>query len=353
MPAHARTLLAHLTRLTSPVLADADLLARWTDRRDEAAFAELVVRHGAMVLGVCHRVLGDAQLAEDAFQATFLVLSRKAAGLRRPESLASFLYGVALRLAYKSRKAVRRRLSRPISNCPEPADPHAHALDALSGRELLTVLDEEIARLPEMYRLPVLVCVLQERSTEEAARLLGWAIGSVRGRLARGRKRLREQLVRRGLSLSAGAVALLAPAVVPDSLRAATLRNLTTPTAAIQTLAAGSTLTLARIAACLGLVVIMIGVASGLPFLSKPVPETPPPLVAAVAEQAKDEIRRDRYGDPLPTGAVTRLGTLRFRVPGEIDTLALSPDGRGLMVSANSGLLLLDASTGNINQSSG
>ncbi|HEY7156775.1 MAG TPA: sigma factor, partial [Gemmataceae bacterium] len=99
MSSHARTLLAHLRRLVSPADSDAILLARWRERRDEDAFAEMVARHGPMVLGVCRRVLGDAHTAEDVFQATFLVLARKAARVRRPEALPSFLYGVALRLA--------------------------------------------------------------------------------------------------------------------------------------------------------------------------------------------------------------------------------------------------------------
>src|SRR5262245_65823881 len=104
MPPHARALLCHLRKLTSPSASDADLLARWRDRRDEAAFAELVGRHGPMVLGVCRRVLGDVQHAEDAFQATFLVLARRAAELRSPESLPGFLYNVALRLARKAHR---------------------------------------------------------------------------------------------------------------------------------------------------------------------------------------------------------------------------------------------------------
>src|SRR5437870_262793 len=106
---HARVLLRRLRNLTAPSASDATLLARWRDGRDEAAFADLVARHGPMVLGVCCRVLGDVQHAEDAFQATFLVLARKAAGLRRPESLPGFLHSVALRLARKARGAVHRR----------------------------------------------------------------------------------------------------------------------------------------------------------------------------------------------------------------------------------------------------
>src|SRR3954451_15799610 len=109
MPPHASALLGQLRKLTAPSASDADLLARWRDRRDQAAFAELIARHGPMVFGVCRRVLGDVQHAEDAFQATFLVLARKASRLRRPEALPGFLFGVALRVAKKARGATRRR----------------------------------------------------------------------------------------------------------------------------------------------------------------------------------------------------------------------------------------------------
>ncbi len=162
---HARMLLGQLRRL-APSAADAALLARWLNQRDEDAFAALVARHGPMVLGVCRRVLGDAQHAEDAFQATFLVLARRAAHLRKPEALASFLHGTALRLASKARQATRRRELPAIDGLPEPTDPHPDPLDLLSGRELLALLDEEVDRLPERYRLPVLLCVLQERTVE-------------------------------------------------------------------------------------------------------------------------------------------------------------------------------------------
>ena len=165
MTPHSRTLLSHLHRLAAPAAPDATLLTRWIDRRDESAFSVLMARHGPMVLGVCRRVLGDVQDAEDAFQATFLVLARQAAKLRRPESLASFLYGIALRLARKARAAAKRRPKiQTTVAIPEPVDPQPHVLDALSGRELLALVDAEIARLPEVYRLPLLLCLLQGRT---------------------------------------------------------------------------------------------------------------------------------------------------------------------------------------------
>ena len=347
MSPHARTLLSHLHRLAAPAISDAVLLSRWRDQRDEAAFAALMARHGPMVLGLCRRLLGDVQEAEDVFQATFFVLARKAAKLRRPEALASFLYGIALRLARKARAAAARRPIAPIHpNTPEPIDPRPRPLDVLSGRELLALLDAEIARLPEVYRLPLLLCLLQGRTVEEAARQLGWSVGSVRGRLARGRERLRQRLTRRGLDLSAGAVMLLAPARVPEKLLAASLRHLSGPVpVAISALAAGMMPALKL--KIIGLVLILVtavGLGAGLSLRDTPEPQTPsaPSPAAPPPARAKDEPRRDRHGDPLPPGAVARLGTLRFRAPGEIVALAFAPDGKSIAVASQGGLFLMD-----------
>jgi RNA polymerase sigma factor (sigma-70 family) len=347
MPPHASTLLCHLRRLTSPSPSDAALLARWTGQRDEAAFAALVARHGPMVLGACRRLLGDVQHAEDAFQATFLALARQAPRLRRPEALASFLYGVALRLGRKARGAARRRPVQPCPNAPEPADPHPDPLDVLSGRELLALIDAEVARLPEAYRLPLLLCVMQGRPVEEAAQVLGWSTGSVRGRLARGRERLRERLSRRGLTLSVGAVALSAPAAVPERLLAEAVRNLGAPArAAVSALAAGLArpLKLKLLGLGLGLVLAAAGLGAGLPFLRAPELKTAATEPAAPAG-AKEESGRDRHGDPLPAGAVLRLGTVRYRIPGETQALAFAPDGKTLAICAGH-LFLMDPATG-------
>jgi RNA polymerase sigma factor (sigma-70 family) len=350
MSAHARTLLSHLRRLAAPAASDAVLLSRWREQRDEAAFAALMARHGPMVFGVCRRILGDVQDAEDAFQATFLVLARKAANLRRPEALACFLYGIALRLARKARAAAARRPTAPIRpDTPEPIDPRPHPLDVLSGRELLALLDAEMARLPEVYRLPLLLCLLQGRTVEEAARQLGWSIGSVRGRLARGRERLRQRLTRRGLDLSVGAAALLAPGVVPEKLLAESLRHLGGPVPAAISALAGGMMPAVKLK-IIGLVVVLVtavGLGAGLSLRDTPEPQTPDaPSPAAPPPQAKDEPRRDRYGDPLPPGAIARLGSLRFRVPSEIKTLAFAPDGKTLAISSHAGLFLMDGASG-------
>jgi RNA polymerase sigma factor (sigma-70 family) len=199
-------LLHYLRRQAAPPCADADaaLLGRFERLRDEHAFADLVARHGPMVLNVCRRVLGDAHDAEDAFQATFLVLARKAGSLGRPGALAGWLYGVASRVALKARSArTRRRDGTGLEGAPEPPDPRPDPLAELTARDLLHILEEEVQRLPGAYRLPIILCCLEGLSQEDAARQLGWTAGAVKGRLERGRKRLHERLARRGLALPA------------------------------------------------------------------------------------------------------------------------------------------------------
>ncbi len=348
MNPHAPTLLRHLHRLAAPTVSDTALLTRWAERHDQGAFAELVSRHGPMVLGVCRRVLGDAQHAEDVFQATFLVLADKAEALRRPDALPGFLYHVALRLARKARAAARRRPACARPEAPEPPDRQPHPLDVLSGRELLAQLDEEVARLPRAYRLPVLLCVLQERSVEEAAGLLGWSAGSVRGRLTRGRERLRDRLTRRGLSLSVGAVTVLAPAALPERLRAAAVRNLANPVSpAVRTLAAGFAPALTPRMFALGVLLAVAGLVTALTLGAAPQPQAPAaPAPAGPPAKAPERPRVDRHGDPLPPGAIARLGTVRFRVTDEVQALAYAPDGKTLAVASYGGLSFFDTASG-------
>jgi RNA polymerase sigma factor (sigma-70 family) len=205
---------------------DAELLAAFRDRRDEAAFAALVRRHGPMVLGVCRRVLGHDADAEDAFQATFLVLARKAGAVSRPGLLANWLYGVAHRAALKARarNAVRRAKER---QAPAPAVTEPGEL-----RELLPVLDRELDRLPEHYRGPVVLCELEGRPRKEAAGLLGIPEGTLSSRLAAARKVLARRLARYAPAIPAAAlVAALTPgalaAVVPSALETSTVQAMT------------------------------------------------------------------------------------------------------------------------------
>jgi RNA polymerase sigma factor (sigma-70 family) len=196
-----------LRRAAAPAAGeeDGELLRRFVAAREEEAFAGLVHRHGAMVLGVCRRLLNDTHEAEDAFQATFLVLARRAAAVRKQDSVASWLYGVAYRVSRRAQSAQRQRA---ISAAVEPvssADPTAEA----AWRELRTVIDEELSRLPEKYRAPLVLCYLEAKTNEEAATLLGWTKGTVSGRLARARDLLRPRLARRGLALAAGGLGIL------------------------------------------------------------------------------------------------------------------------------------------------
>ncbi|MBL8792433.1 MAG: RNA polymerase sigma factor [Planctomycetia bacterium] len=182
---------------------DGQLLERFTALGDEAAFAELVQRHGRLVYNVCLRILRDDHDAEDAFQAVFLVLARKAGSIRQRDSVASWLYGVAHRIAVRAKAQARHRSALPSESAdmaqPDPADEAA-------WRELQPLLDDELARLPEKYKAPLLLCYFEGRSNEEAAQVLRWPSGTVKGRLARARELLRQRLEQRGLALPLGTV---------------------------------------------------------------------------------------------------------------------------------------------------
>jgi RNA polymerase sigma-70 factor (ECF subfamily) len=187
-------------------------------------FAALVKRHGPLVLGVCRRVLCDGADADDAFQATFLVLARKAGSIGQPERLGNWLYGVATRIALKARASAARRRERqePLTDLP------ARQADKGADREdLRRVLDDELCRLPDKFRAPLVLCYLDGKSREEAAAHLGWSVGAVKGMLERGRELLRSRLARRGLGVSAAGLAALLPeyasaAVVPPAVSVAT-----------------------------------------------------------------------------------------------------------------------------------
>jgi RNA polymerase sigma factor (sigma-70 family) len=226
MPQHALATILRQVRLDRAVREmrgsdDGALLDRFVTRHDEAAFAALVQRHGGMVLGACRRVLRHAQDAEDACQATFLVLARKAGSIRRRESLASWLHGVAYRVSLRLRAGAGRRPGQDLG-AVEAAQ--ADTTAAVSWQEMLQVLDQELGRLPAHYRAPLVLCYLEGRTQDEAARRLGWPLGAFRGRLERGRAKLRERLTRRGIALPAvlavlGVTSSVASAALPAALK--------------------------------------------------------------------------------------------------------------------------------------
>jgi RNA polymerase sigma factor (sigma-70 family) len=370
-------LLRHIRRLVdappADAAADAALLERFVRERNDSAFAALVARHGPMVL----RLLGDVQDAEDVFQATFLVLARKAAAVRRPERLAGWLYGVAYRLALKARTArarQRARETRAVGTAAGrlPGDP----LDELTAREVLLILEEEVQRLPEVYRLPVLLCCLEGHTQDEAARLLGWTVGSLQGRLERGRARLQKRLVRRGVSLAVALAAAdlargRAAAGVPAGLAETTVRAglqfvrggdaAAAASAEVTALARGGLRSLSSGPTRLGIVLVLAAgmVVAGAGLAARQVPaagqdEAPQAAAPRPPEQADGERRHgarrtDRYGDPLPAGAITRLGTERLHGGSATGTVAFSPDGKALVSACfRRGLCVWDPATGKV-----
>ncbi len=319
---------------------DAELLERFLARGEadaEDAFATLVARHGPMVLGVCCRMLPASHDAEDAFQATFLVLARRAASIVRRERLASWLYGVAVRIAKVARRrAVRERaaerwlraMSQVNSGPPEDRD------------DLIPILDEELNRLPHRHRAALLACELDGKSRREAAEQFGIPEGTLSTHLARGRKMLRERLQRRGVTLEVGPIAGLAR----PSAEAAVIERLIGPTvraALVDPSGAGATAVVSAavsslaervlkmmILARLTLIVAALmttaagaftAVALGWSTMAAEHPNGEPPRagsdtpvgvrVDGAGAGGVAAAERDRYGEPLPGGTVVRLGT--------------------------------------------
>jgi RNA polymerase sigma factor (sigma-70 family) len=363
-----RSLIQHLRRSVCPggedTLNDAQLLERWTHGCDEAAFEVLLWRHGPMVLSVCRRLLRDSHDIEDAFQAAFLTLVRKGASIRRPEALAAWLYRVAYRIALCLRSEAAERARREqagIETLPSTET------DESGARDLRAVLDEEIDALPERYRQAFILCCLEGRTHAEAARLLGRPMGTVSCWLKRGRERLCNRLARRGLA-PAALITLgesEARAVLPAALVQATGRAATMFTAGGEgTVAVVS----ARVAALVNAVVkgmaaaklqwtLLLGLTLGIaatgagmwvyqpPARPEEKAQAPEPPRKQEAQQA----RTDRYGDPLPEGAIARLGTVRLRQDGGFwSNPAISPDSKLLAAQGSAGLRLWSMSNGKL-----
>jgi RNA polymerase sigma factor (sigma-70 family) len=204
---------------------DGKLLECFIGRQDESAFEELVRRHGPMVLGVCRRLLNNAHDADDAFQATFMVLVRKARSIVPRELVGHWLYGVACRVALHAQAQASRRRAREkqVEDMPHPTAP------VVAPNDLRPVLDLELSRLPEKYRVPIVLCDLEGRSRKEVARQVGVPEGTLSSRLATARKMLADRLARRGLVAGSGVLAGLfldgaAPAAVPGTLAISTVK---------------------------------------------------------------------------------------------------------------------------------
>ncbi len=364
------TVLGHIRRMVASQsglnLTDSQLLHEFSVNQDQTAFTALVKRHGPMVLGVCRHVLHHEQDAEDAFQATFLVLARNAASVRKKEALAGWLHGVAYRMAMsKKRAAARRRIHEGrAKTMPQRSPPSELAL-----REMQKILHEEIQRLPERYLAPFVMCFLEGQSRTEAARQLGLNEGTVRSRLSRAREQLRGRLSRRGVALSAllGAAAILADAsngAVPSLVVNSTVK-------AALAYAAGN----AAPGAISAEVAALVQGASKAMFYSKLKVATALLLAVSVGTTAFGVLRhqilaaepteqkqvqqpepatttpqstlKDVFGDPLPRGALARLGTVRFRHGAPVHFLAFPPDGKTVISAANDRLVRVwDLATG-------
>jgi RNA polymerase sigma factor (sigma-70 family) len=323
-------------------LTDGQLLERFVGQADEAAFTTLVHRHGPVILGVCKRVLANEADAADAFQAVFLVLARRAATIRKKESVGSWLYGVAYRIARKAKiAAVRRRAhERQVVTMPR-SDP----LAAVMWRDLRPVLDEELGRLAEKYRAPLILCYLHGKSHDEAARQLGWPNGTVCGRLARARDLLRHRLARRGLALSAG----LLPTVLAQNAVAAVPGALVSQAVAVALIsvagpaAAGAisahVLALADGALTTSAVTKLSATASllfGLVFLG----------TAGGALLSRTDSRESGGGD-LPRGTLISSPVHRLSCERPVLATTISPDGRMLAAGdSDSRVHLWDLATG-------
>jgi RNA polymerase sigma factor (sigma-70 family) len=351
----ARFLVRHLRRVVSPPVprppGDAELLHRYRVRGDQSAFAELLRRHGPMVLGVCRRVLGRLPDAEDAFQATFVVLARRAGSLRQPEALAAWLHGVAVRTA----RAARRRRPRPTAPLPAACTDRSEGpAEAASWGEVRRVLDEELGRLPARCRAVLVLCYLDGLTRDEAAQRLGWSLATVKRCLDSGRRILRQRLVRRGVGPVGLALAALAPqglrASVPPALAATTLQAAYgAAPAAVAGLASqvcrsgwlGKWMVTAATLAVLG-----AALAAGAGHLALAPNRQPDATTEGVGKPDAD--RTDLYGDPLPPGALARFGTLRNR-PASSD-LAVTPDGQTVVTCSYRGRVLrfYDAATGRL-----
>jgi RNA polymerase sigma factor (sigma-70 family) len=305
--------------------SDRQLLQRFVDTGDESAFRTIFDRHGPMLLGLCRRQLHAGELAEDVLQATFLVLARKARSIHRRENLAGWLYGVARRLICQAQRteAARRQRERCAARVEAITDP--------GWDDLLRVLDAELQRLPARLRDPLLLCYLESRTQEEAAAQLGWSLSTLRRRLERGRDLLRTRMVRRGATLGAG---LVATVVAPSTVRAVLTAELRQAVFAVAAsalrpasvapgilLLANGELRMTLLTKCL-LGSVLALVAAGVCTLATwsageapraALPPAPPAALAPGESLKKPAAGQDLFGDPLPKGAVARLGTVELR----------------------------------------
>jgi RNA polymerase sigma factor (sigma-70 family) len=342
---HLRELLARDAR----ALTDHQLLEWYVARRDESAFEAIVRRHGPMVLGVCRRLLGSPQDAEDAFQAVFLVLARRAASLSRKDLLGNWLYGVAHRtsLAAKARRLRQHAREIQVKVMPQPAINSPAPSD-----DWLPLLDQELSRLPEKYRIPIVLCDLEGRTRREAAWQLQIPEGTLSSRLAAARKMLARRLRRHGPVLSGGALAAAlaeraASAGIPSTMLSTAVQaaaskgtgpalgvGVVSPQVAVLAERILKAMLLTRLGIGSAVLALVLAAAAvGAAVVACPAPgETAPFALKGKSGPGREATkpRVDSLGDPLPDRALLRIGTTRLQHAGEVQAVAASPDGRFL-----------------------
>ncbi|MFL5341787.1 MAG: sigma-70 family RNA polymerase sigma factor [Gemmataceae bacterium] len=332
-----------LRSLAQPATGDAALVQAFATRRDEGAFAELVRRHGPMVYGVCRRLLGDADAADDAFQATFLVLARKANAVNGRPSIGPWLYGVASRVARRARRSSYRRQYHESRILPAEMSARDEAWE-----ELRLVLDEELSHLPERLRAPLVLCYLEGQTRDEAAQQLGCTFGALKRRLEDGRTRLRNRLVRRGVALSAGLTLALCDSPLPAALVEQTLRTACggpVPSRISSLVSGALPMIHVRWKMLLGLLLVLGGVVTGTLW---PAGAQPPKNTERAKAETPAAAKRDRFNDALPDGAVARLGSTALCHGDWSNFAVFSVDGKRILSISFKLACVWDAASGQL-----
>jgi RNA polymerase sigma factor (sigma-70 family) len=348
------TLVGHLKTLfgagTLTGLGEGELLNRFLSQRDETAFEEILARHGPMVLGICRRWLADPHEVDDAFQAIFLILVRKAATLRDRNTLSNWLYGISLRVAQRARANTARRRAHEhqdadVLSMAQSTESHQ------TDHETFPILDEEIRRLPEKQQAAIVLCLVQGKTHEVAAAELGCPLGTIKSRVASGRAKLASRLSRRGLAPTVALATaspsenLLASSIPQEltrqtldaAMRLAVCRSVprTAVSASIQTLVQGVCHAILvdrikAIVACVAATGVLASAATAFALARERAPsarESPvAPLSVAAADESHSKV--DGHGDPLPAGASVRLGTVRHRQASSIHRIVYAKDGK-------------------------
>lgn len=358
-----QTLKQYLRRVSgeAALQADARLLQQFIEASDHRAFEALLGRHGPMVLGTARRLVANAADADDVFQAVFLSLARLAKTIRHGQSVPNWLYKATCRIAARARK--RRAVS--LENAGEPSTA-IRAETELVWREVRTALDEELQRLPERLRSPLLLCYLSGVTRDEAAEQLGWSLSTLKRRLDEGRTALRRRLERRGISATGLALAVLSPAALEAKVRPALVKSCLDAVSGKGTVGGVSALLLTSTSTCKSLAMKAVILSSAFIGLGIGVyasfGRADPPRPVGEKKTADPPVtgkRVDSLGDPLPDGAIMRLGTRRHRAhlyhPALPFHWQYRPDGKSYLVRHGNGtaseIRRIDAKTGAIVES--